>query len=301
MSHGGEHMINVSNHGCIRRLSRKTLSAARTRNLIAILAIALTTVLFTSLFTIGMSINDGFQQANFRQAGGYAHGSFKYLAEEQFHELKDDSKIQAYGLRRFLGMPTGAPFQKSHVEVSYCDANTAHWMFCDPITGRLPQENTTEAATDLHVLELLGVEPEIGSQFTLTFDVDGHETTQTFTLCGWWEYDEAIIANHVLIPESRVDQILQEVGVDPENSSNGMTGSWNMDVMLSSSLHIERDLDEILSRHGYQAADLAQRDTYISTGVNWGYSGAQLVDSMAAGAVLAISAVLLLDVYKRQI
>ena len=55
-----------------------------------LLAIALTTVLFTSLFTIAMSINDGFQQSNFRQVGGFSHGGFKYLTEEQFNELKDD-------------------------------------------------------------------------------------------------------------------------------------------------------------------------------------------------------------------
>ncbi|UQT46872.1 hypothetical protein M5E87_16845 [Flavonifractor plautii] len=109
-------------------------------------------------------------------------------------------------------MPTQAPFNKAHVEVSYADANDAHWMYCDPAEGRLPQEGTDEAATDTHVLELLGVEPELGARFTLTFDVDGHETTQTFTLSGWWEYDEAIVANHVLLPESRVDALLDEAG-----------------------------------------------------------------------------------------
>ena len=71
--------MNVANRKWIRRLSWKSLRAARTRNLIAVLAIALTTVLFTSLFTIALSINDGFQQSNFRQAGGYNHATFKSL------------------------------------------------------------------------------------------------------------------------------------------------------------------------------------------------------------------------------
>ena len=69
------------------------LRASRTRNLIAVLAIALTTVLFTSLFTIALSINDGFQQNNFRQVGGYSHGGFKYLTEAQYEALKDDPLI----------------------------------------------------------------------------------------------------------------------------------------------------------------------------------------------------------------
>ena len=287
--------MKVSNGKTIRRLGWRSMKAAKTRNLIAILAIALTTVLFTSLFTIAMSINDGFQQSNFRQVGGFSHGGFKYLTEEQFNELKDDPRIDQWGLRRFLGMPTEVPFNKSHVEVSYADANYAHWAFCDPIEGRLPEEGTDEAATDTAVLELLGIEPEIGAKFTLTFDVDGHTTTQTFTLSGWWERDEAIVASHVLIPESRVDAVLDEVGVTPPGSS-GMIGTWNLDVMLKSgSRHIEQDLSQILADHGYQSETAG--DDYIDTGVNWGYTGAQLSDNLDPIVVAAIAAMLLLIIF----
>ena len=287
--------MKVSNGRTIRRLGWRSMKAAKTRNLIAILAIALTTVLFTSLFTIAMSINDGFQQSNFRQVGGFSHGGFKYLTEEQFNELKDDPRIDQWGLRRFLGMPTEVPFNKSHVEVSYADANYAHWAFCDPIEGRLPEEGTDEAATDTAVLELLGIEPEIGAKFTLTFDVDGHTTTQTFTLSGWWERDEAIVASHVLIPESRVDAVLDEVGVTPPGS-NGMIGTWNLDVMLKSgSRHIEQDLSQILADHGYQSETAG--DNYIDTGVNWGYTGAQLSDNLDPIVVAAIAAMLLLIIF----
>ena len=289
--------MNVSNRKCVRTLARRSLRASRTRNLIAVLAIALTTVLFTSLFTIALSINDGFQQNNFRQVGGYSHGGFKYLTEAQYEALKDDPLIGQAGLRRFVGMPTQAPFNKAHVEVSYADANDAHWMYCDPAEGRLPQEGTDEAATDTHVLELLGVEPELGARFTLTFDVDGHETTQTFTLSGWWEYDEAIVANHVLIPESRVDALLDEAGVDPNAPEDGMTGAWNLDVMLKSgSAHIERDMEQILAGHGFQSEDAAG-EGYVRSGVNWGYTGAQLASGLDVQVVAAIAAVLLLILF----
>ena len=76
-------MRHVANRACIRRLSFRAFRANGTRNLIAILAILLTTVLFTSLFTIAMSINNSFEQSNFRQIGGFSHGGFKYLTEEQ--------------------------------------------------------------------------------------------------------------------------------------------------------------------------------------------------------------------------
>ena len=148
--------MNVSNRKCVRTLARRSLRASRTRNLIAVLAIALTTVLFTSLFTIALSINDGFQQANFRQVGGWSHGGFKYLTEGQFLQLRDDPLSQEWGLRRFVGMPVEVPFNKSHVEVGYSDPNQAHWMYCDPVVGRLPEEGTDEAATDTRVLSCWG-------------------------------------------------------------------------------------------------------------------------------------------------
>ena len=289
--------MKVSNGKCIRTLSHRSLRANRTRNIVAVLAIALTTVLFTSLFTIAMSINDGIQQNNFRQVGGFSHGGFKYLTEEQFDQLKDDPLIGQWGLRRFLGMPSEMPFNKSHVEIGWSDANEAHWQFCDPVEGRLPQEGTNEAATDTHVLELLGVEPKLGEQFTVTFDVDGRTTTQTFTLCGWWEHDEAIVANHILIPESRVDAVLAETGVVPGQTTDGMTGSWNLDVMLKNGArNIAGDLEEILTNHGYQGQSSTQPG-YIHTGVNWGYTGAQLSGSMDPTLLLAIGAILLLIIF----
>lgn len=287
--------MKVSNGSCIRRLSVRALLANRTRNIVAVLAIALTAVLFTSLFTIALSINEGIQQNNFRQAGGCSHGSFKYLTEEQCEELKTDPLIQAYGIRRFLGMPTAAPFNKSHVEIGYSDANEARWGYCVPVEGRLPQEGTNEAATDTHVLELLGVEPEIGAEFTVTFEVDGRETTQTFTLCGWWEYDEAVVANHILIPESRVNTVLAEVGVTPPGSDS-MTGSWNLDVMLRHGARsIAADMEEILANHGYQSETAGEN--YISIGVNWGYTGAQLSDKLDPTVVAIIVGMLALILF----
>lgn len=289
--------MKVKNKRCIRTLSFKQFRAAKTRNLIAVFAIALTTLLFTSLFTIALSINDGFQQSNFRQCGGWSHGTFKYLTEEQFEELKEDPLIKQWGLRRFVGMPSEVPFNKSHVEVGYSDAVQAHWMYCDPIVGSLPKEGTNEAATDTRVLELLGIEPELGAEFTITFDVDGKETTQTFTLCGWWEYDEAIVANHILIPLSRAEAIYQETGLVPGQAKDGMTGTWNLDVMFQNAWNIEKNMQQVLSNHGYQNESRMDGDNYVATGVNWGYSASQLADNIDPMTVLMIAAVLLLIIF----
>lgn len=290
--------MNVKNKSCIRNISLKQFKAAGTRNIIAIFAIALTTLLFTSLFTIILSINEGFQQSNFRQCGGYSHGVFKYLSEERFDEIKDDPLIKEWGYRRFIGMPDKIPFNKAHVEVSYSDANEARWMYCEPVQGgRLPEENTREAATDTRVLDLLGVEAKIGNEFTMTFNVDGRETTQTFTLCGWWEYDDAIVASHVLIPLSRAEAILEETGVVPGETKDGMTGSWNLDVMFANSLDIGSSIEKVLENHGFQDKTPSDADTYIPTGINWGYSTSQLIENMDPATAAAIAAMLILIIF----
>lgn len=288
--------MKVRNRKIIRHLSWKSLSANRTRNIVAICAIALTALLFTSLFTIALSINEGFQQANFRQVGGYAHGSFKRMTEEQYNALKEDPLIAEQGLSRFLGAPSEPPFNKSITEIRSADENYAKFSFATPTTGRLPEEGTDEAAMDTSVLELLGVEPELGKKITLTFDVGANsakQTTQTFTLCGWWEKDEAMPASEVFIPNSRVDEVLAEVGGVTDN----MTGTWNMDVMLESgSAHIDADMQQILADNGYQSEDVVAAN-YIDYGVNWGYTGANLAENFDPTTAIFIVVMLLLILF----
>ena len=93
--------MKVKNQKCIRRLSYKSLWATRKRNVIAIFTIALTTLLFTSLFTILMSLNESYETYNFRQVGGYSDGTFKELSEEQ---------VEKYQHIRESGKPENASY-----------------------------------------------------------------------------------------------------------------------------------------------------------------------------------------------
>lgn len=291
-------MLKVSNRKCIRRLSDRSLKAAKTRNIIAVLAIALTTVLFTSLFTIGASINYSFQQQNFRQAGGDMHATFKNLTEEQLLELQDDPLAKETGARLFVGM-TGdePPFNKSHVEISYMDESEAKHYFIEPTEGSLPREGTDEAATDTRVLALLGVEPKVGATFTIPVGID--ENTQdaqyierTFTLSGWWEYDSAIVASNVLLPRSAAEELCALSAGDPQSQ----TGKWHLDMMFSSAFGIRENAEQVLANHGYQCED-PNADNYIAIGVNWGYSAAQIDATADPMTILALAAMLLLIMF----
>ena len=290
-------MIRVANRGCVRRLGLRSMKAARTRNIVAVLAIALTTVLFTSLFTIAASINHSFQQENFRQAGGDFHATVKRITWEQVEELRTDPLIKEDFARLFVGMPSEVPFNKSHVEVSYMEPAAAPHYFCQPVEGTLPREGTDEAATDTHVLALLGVKPEIGAKFTVTFNLDDGTShpipvTRTFTLSGWWEYDSAVVANNILLPRTAAEELCTLSSGDPYS----MTGVWNLDVMFKNAMSIEEDINQVLRNHGYQGED-PQGEHYLDTGINWGYSGAQLSNSFDPTTAIAIAALLLLIIF----
>ncbi|MDE7244724.1 MAG: ABC transporter permease [Oscillospiraceae bacterium] len=288
--------MSVSNRRCIRRLGMRSMRAARTRNIVAVLAIALTTVLFTSLFTIAASINYSYQQENFRQAGGDSHGTFKDLTLEQLEDLRTDPLLKEANARLFVGMPEDPPFNKSHVEVSYLEPAAAPHYFCVPAEGELPQEGTNQAAADTRILALLGVEPEIGAEFTVSFYLDENTqykqlVTRTYTLSGWWEYDSAVVASNILLPRSEAETLCALGSGD----TSSLTGKWNLDVMFRDALHIGENLLEILENHGYQSED-PLADNYIRTGINWGYTGAQFVQQ-DWGTYLAIAAILLLIVF----
>lgn len=291
-------MIQVSNKKCIRNLSFKSLRANKTRNIIAVMAIALTTLLFSSLFTIAMTIVNSYQQETFRQVGGDMHGSFKDVTLEQMEKLETDPLIVTPAKRLILGMPLDIPFNKSHVEVSYMDSAYAKGSFCEPEYGALPKEGTNQIACDTRILNLLGVEPEIGAELNLSYLLGSSTANPVpvegrFVLSGWWEYDPASMASHAIVPFSYAQQVLS--GYERQGKEDS-TGTWTLNIYLKSAAHIEEDLNTILSNNGYQNQD-PQADNYIGIGVNWAYVGAQFSQNADPSTVLAIAALLVLIIF----
>ena len=290
-------MMQVKNRACVRTVAVRSLRAFKMRNLIAVIAIMLTTMLFTALFTIAISINDSFQQSNFLMAGGDAHGSFKKLTEEQMETLKKDPLIRETGARLFLGMGTGDAFRKTQVEVSYMDAHEVKHYFCTPTHGHRPKEGSNEAMTDTRVLKLLGVQPKIGTKFTVTYQIGGGQSepktvTQEFVLSGWWDYNGVSQASNVIVPESYVKKTLQNVEIGEDEES----GKWSLDVMFGNALHIEKNMRQVIRDCGFQSED-ASKPGYIAFGVNWGYPGAQSSSNLNAESIAAIVALLVLIVF----
>ena len=287
--------MNVKNRKCIRKLSWRSLWASRKRNIIAITAIALTALLFTSLFTIVMSMNSSYENYTFRQVGGYCHGTFKEVTEEQIKNISAHSNVKAVGKRINIGYMDSGIFAKAPAEVSFMDDNCTEWSFAVPTVGQKPQEKN-EITMDTYALKLLGVAPELGADIELTYTVGSlsatpYEKTDTFTLVGWWEYDDISPVHYINVSEEYAKEIEAEAiskGVEPFRI--------DLNVMMASGINIRGQMEQVDLDLGY-AWDETGEGELVRIGVNWGYTSSQLGESMDAATLLAIVAFLALVIF----
>ena len=287
--------MNVKNRQCIRRLSWRSLWASRKRNVIAIIAIALTALLFTSLFTIVMSINSSYENYTFRQVGGYNHGTFKEVTEKQAQAISGHPKVKAVGIRTTIGFMDRGVFAKVPSEISYMDENCTQWSFAKPTTGRMPKIGK-EITMDTAALKLLGIQPELGAKVTLTYTVGdqnqlSYEKTDTFTLVGWWDYDDISPVHYVNVSEEYVRS------VEAEGVTAGMNPfRTDLNVMMASSLDIRGQMEQVDMDLGYTWETRGEENS-VRIGVNWGYTSSQLGESMDATTLVAIIAFLALVIF----
>lgn len=263
--------MKVKNRKAVRRLSVKSFKAAGRRNITAAVAIAMTTVLFTALFTIMMSINTSYESYTFRQIGGYAHGTFKDVTSQQASMIESNSKVKAVGRRITAGIITDGGFAKIPAEISYMDDNNAKWSYINLSKGHMP-EAEDEIIMDTAALDALGVDPEIGAKIKLTYDMlDVNSTvgsrTDTFRLVGWWDYDDISPVHFINVSEAYVRKVEQAAfggGADHLRE--------DINVMFRTSIGIEENMKTVENDLGFQSDDL-DKDGYVRYGVNWGVYG----------------------------
>lgn len=287
--------MKVKNQQCIRRLSYRSLWASRKRNLIAIIAIALTTLLFTSLFTIIMSINSSYQTYQFRQLGGYNHGTFKSVNEEQLAAISAHPNVKEAGVRTLIGVLAADAFAKTPAEISYMDANTTKWCYAMPTVGHMPEKDN-EIAMDTEALKLFGITPELGAEIQLSYTLmdkeqTGPEMTDTFILSGYWEYDDLMPVHYINISGSYLNEIKAAAiaaGMAPLRT--------DLNVMMKSAINIEGQMEQVDTDLGYTWDSFVDENS-VRIGVNWGYTSSQLDNTLDPETVLAIMAFIILVVF----
>lgn len=290
--------MNVKNRTCIRRLSFRSLWASRKRNLIAIIAIILTTLLFTSLFTVVMSMSATYEMYTFRQIGGYSHGTFKNVTKEQMNAIAAHDKVKEVGARKLVGMTAEGVFSKTPAEISFMDENCTKWSYALPSKGHMPRAGK-EITMDTGALELLGIKPEQGAKITLTFTVGNgndlfFEKTDTFILTGWWEYDEISPVHYINISEEYAKLVEEEVSKTERAGAEPFPIDLN--VMMASSVDIRGQMEQVDLDLGY-TWETRDEENSVRIGVNWGYMTSKLDAGFDMTTVVAIAAFLILVIF----
>ena len=173
------------------------------------------------------------------------------------------------------------------------DENCTQWCYAAPATGRMPQSGK-EISMDTAALSLLGVVPTVGARVELTWTVsdaeNAYEKTDTFTLVGWWEYDEISPVHYINVSEEYVRN------AQTEATAAGM-GMFHTDlnVMLSSAVNILGQMEQIDTDLGY-TWDTPGAENNVRIGENWGYTSSRISD-MDMETVLALAAFIILIVF----
>ena len=297
-------LFGNNNRPIIKKLARRYFKASKSRNIIAIVAIVLTTVLFTTIFTLGSGLIDTVQDQNIRKAGGDGQAVLNYISDEVFNDVKGNELIARVAYSKAVSYRLKNPgLAKWRSDMWYMDDTALEFARYEPTVGHRP-EAENEIIADTKTLEALGVPAEIGATVTLDYEIKGKEYTTDFTLCGFWETDSLSNIGRIIVSKAFIDNHadLLTYTYPVDNDYSGVVTAY---IMFRSGGSVEEKLQQLLMETGYTCDTLGGQPTdenYIIARVSPAYQSSPVSENSAlfiAGIVgiLAIMATGYLIIY----
>lgn len=255
--------------------------ASKMRNLIAVLAIMLTAILFTTVTTIGMGAMDSMTLTMQMQKGSRSDGDFRNMTSEQYEALADADFIKEYGLRMPVGFLTNT--NRTNVEFDVLDETQADLTFCAPSHGNIPQTEN-EIVTSDAALRDLGVEPEVGATVTIAFTAHGQEYQMDMVVSGWFEATNDQIS--MMWAGTAFRDAHPDIFEYTYDKDRVMTGTYYSDFIATSTVGLQENLDNWVSQMGGNP-DASSSDT-LSAAVNTMTNPTMEPTTIFMGAVIII-------------
>ena len=273
-------MQNVNNKKVISKLAISGIKANIKKYMVLIGAVILTTLLFSSLFTVGGSVVEETQISTMREIGTSYHAGLKYMSQPEYEQVKDDPKIKDISYSIMVGYLSSDDLKKLPTEVYYSEEQNAKKCYCYPEVGTLPTKANEIVTSDL-VLEKLGVPAEVGTTFTATLLVDGEEISQDFVLSGYFHGDKVAMAQMALVSKELQEMYAPVKMITyPEREDNGFAGWMSVNVDFSNTINIEKQVQSLIARTGLRSD--------VDYGINYAYAGYDVHPAMAAICVLML-------------
>jgi putative ABC transport system permease protein len=262
-----------NNQAVVRRLSKQSFLANKSRNLFALIAIVLTTVLITAVFTIGISLSDGMQQMLIHSYGRSTEVDFQYLTQDEAQRVAEHPLIEEYGLSRLITATTEGVFRQAQGEIHTADEDFAEFTFSKPTTGRLP-EAENEIALTSWILDAMNLPRELGQTVHLDFEVAGTPYSMDFTVCGFWDMEINLNPYGILyISDTLADKLLAGVNPAETRLGSGYYGTTKLTANIGGKLsELEENVNTILqdAEIDAEAAGVLFNDAYNTTATDGG-------------------------------
>lgn len=248
----------------IQTITWRSFRNNKLRNLVAILAIILTTLMFTSLFILSLSMIKNQEKMNLKQVGTSSEISFKNLTNEEKEKIAAHPDLTGIGESVIVGIAENDEFVDRHTEIRYGDKAFAQYSFAYPQTGYLPQKED-EIATDTLTLDILGISHEIGQKVTLKWREDLTQEVyqeKVFILSGFWKGEEASAASMAWVSDIFREQYCKKFNQEEQRENNRISGM----VYIAANVKGGQDLEE--------TAIKIRKDTDlpdVQYGINWAF------------------------------
>ena len=257
-----------------RKLSNKKMTEGKTRNVILVIAIALTTVMFTVLMTIFSSISDSQQKEEMRLNGSTSFATIKYISDDDYEILQQAFGNGNVGYRLFISSQiNNESLSGPPIEMSYMDENYMLTHFCTPSVGTVPMKEN-EIICDSKTLEEMGVKAEIGNTVSLEFIMRNRLYIIDFKIAGIIQSD-AYSRQSIIVSKAFVDKYATELEntylVDGEYSGVRM-----MDIKIDNKIFPLRYFTDKLNECGYTMEN--QTGNFLDASINPAYETQVSVD-----------------------
>ena len=176
-----------NNKNIIKKITKSSLKANKTRNIFAIIAIILTTFMISSVFTLGISFAKNYRVMNLRYQGTTATTFLPNPTDEQIKQIKDLNISDAIGEEISAGNLRSDELSKKgrNVVLQYIDRE--NWdKQISPAMGEI-KGDYPEGENEIMVSEmskkLLDIEDtQIGDKIKLTYEVNGKTEEKEFII-----------------------------------------------------------------------------------------------------------------------
>ena len=271
-------LFGNNNKAVIKKVANRSFHSNKKRNILAVIAIALTTFLLTAVLTIGFGAKNTMQYSEARLLGSQADALVQGMTEEQAEQLKENTMFEKAGIQ--IGIAFLENTKQLNVELDYADETLMEVCFMTPSIGTIPKAEN-EVLVSANVLEDLGIPKKAGETLPVDLKVDGKIEHFDMKVSGIYEPVKKDVG-YVMVSQEFLEEQEEMVSILRKDRENG--NYYNAHVILKDPSMVEERIGEFIRSIGGNPDDQeAENYVRIAPTPSAAQSDGNLVVWLAAG------------------